>query len=64
MRRDHHEQLAVLRGMLARVNAEWRDLARQSGSEAKLSRMCELRSQRLALMSEVFDLEQRVRKAG
>jgi hypothetical protein len=63
MMRDD-ERGVVLREMLGRVNAEWRILTRQSGSEAKLSRMSELRSQRLALMTEIFDLDQKSRRAG
>jgi len=54
----------LLRTMLANVNTEWRLLARQSGDEAKLSRMSELRSRRLALVSALFELEQQDRKAG
>jgi hypothetical protein len=50
--------------MLTRVNADWRDLTRQSGSEAKLSKMSELRTQRHALMSEIVNLERAERKAG
>lgn len=46
------------------VHAEWRDLSRQSGSEAKLSRMTELRTQRLDLMTEIFERDQSERKAG
>ena len=63
MMRDD-ERGVVLREMLRRVNAEWRTLTRQSGSEAKLSRMSELRSQRLALMTEIFDLDQKSRRVG
>lgn len=62
--KDQRDKLALLRGMLAEVNTEWRVLARQSGSEAKLSRMSELRSRRLALMTEIFNSEQGCRKAG
>ena len=54
----------LLREMLGKVNAEWRLLARQSGSQAKLSRMGELRSQRLALMTQIFELDQQARRAG
>jgi hypothetical protein len=54
----------LLRTMLANVNTEWRLLARQSGNEAKLSRMSELRSQRLALVSALFEIERENRRAG
>jgi antitoxin component HigA of HigAB toxin-antitoxin module len=64
MRKELPDQLAVLRLMLSDVNAEWRDLARQSGSAAKLSRMGELRTQRLALMTRIFNAEQSERLAG
>jgi hypothetical protein len=55
---------ALLRELLGKVNAEWRALSRQSGTEAKLSRMSELRAQRLALMTEIFDLDLKIRRAG
>lgn len=58
------KQRELLREMLGKVNAEWRLLARQSGSHAKLSRMGELRSQRLALMTKIFELDQQSRRAG
>ena len=58
------ERREVLREMLGRVDAEWRTLTRQTGSEAKLSRMSQLRSQRLALITEIFDLDQKSRRAG
>jgi hypothetical protein len=61
---DEMRDIAALKENLARVNAEWRDLARQSGSEAKLSRMIELRTERLTLMTDLFELESRQRKAG
>jgi hypothetical protein len=64
MRKELPDQLAVLRLMLSDVNAEWRDLASQSGSAAKLSRMGELRTQRLALMTRIFNVEQSERRAG
>jgi hypothetical protein len=54
----------MLRTMLANVNVEWRLLARHSGNDAKLSRMSELRSQRLALVSALFEIERGRRKAG
>ena len=54
----------LLRMMLGEVNREWRDLSRQSGNEAKLSRMGDLRAQRLALMTEIFELDQKSRRAG
>jgi hypothetical protein len=41
----------LLREMLVEVNVEWQALSRQSGTDAKLSRMSELRAQRLALMT-------------
>jgi hypothetical protein len=64
MRKQLPNQLAVLKLMLSGVNAEWRELARQSGSATKLSRMGELRMQRLALMTRVFNIEQSERLAG
>ena len=57
MRKELPDQLAVLTMMLREVNAEWRELARQSGSTAKLSRMGELRTQRLALVTHLFKIE-------
>jgi hypothetical protein len=57
MRKELPDQLAVLKLVLSEVNAEWRALARQSGSAAKLSRMGELRTQRLALMTRIFNIE-------
>ena len=62
--RTENGQLALLRERLRRVNAEWRDLTRQSGSEARLSRMSELRAKRLALMTEIFELDRQDRRAG
>ena len=50
--------------MLARVNTEWRDLSRASGTEAKLSRMKELRSARLTITSEIFELDRQDRRAS
>ena len=64
MRKELPDQLAVLTLMLSEVNAEWRELARQSGSTAKLSRMGELRTQRLALMTRIFNVEQSERLAS
>jgi hypothetical protein len=64
MRKELPSQLSVLKLMLSEVNAEWRELARQSGSAAKLSRMGELRTQRLALMTRIFNIEQQERLAG
>ena len=64
MRKQLPDQLAVLRLMLSQVNAEWHELARQSGSTAKLSRMGELRTQRLALMTRIFNVEQSERLAS
>ena len=64
MRKQLPDQVAVLKLMLSEINAEWRELARQSGSAAKLSRMGELRTQRLALMTRMFKLEQHKRLAG
>jgi hypothetical protein len=54
----------LLREMLVEVNAEWQALSRQSGTDAKLSRMSELRAQRLALMTEIFNLDLKMRRAG
>jgi antitoxin component HigA of HigAB toxin-antitoxin module len=64
MRKELPDQVAVLKLMLSEVNAEWRELARQSGSAAKLSRLAELRTQRLALMTRIFNMEQQERLAG
>jgi hypothetical protein len=64
MRKELPDQAAVLKLILTEVNAEWRELARQSGSAAKLSRMGELRTQRLALMTRIFNMEQQERLAG
>lgn len=64
MRKELPDQLAVLKLMLSEVNTEWRERARQSGSTAKLSRMGELRTQRLALMTRIFNIEQQERLAG
>jgi hypothetical protein len=58
------DQLAVLKLILSEVNAEWRELARQSGGAAKLSRMGELRTQRLALTTRILNIEQQKRRAG
>ena len=58
------ERRSLLRDMLARVNAEWRDLSRASGTEAKLSRMKELRSARLTITSEIFKLDRQDRRAS
>lgn len=59
-----NERRTLLRDMLARVNAEWRDLSRASGTEAKLSRMKELRSARLTITSEIFELDRQDRRAS
>ena len=50
--------------MLGNVNAEWRELARDNGVQAKWTRMKELRSQRLAITAELFDLDVRDRLAS
>jgi hypothetical protein len=60
----NEERRVVLREMLAKVNREWRELARASGREAKLSRMIELRSQRLAVTAEMFELDLEERRAS
>jgi antitoxin component HigA of HigAB toxin-antitoxin module len=64
MRKELPNQLAVLKLVLSEVNAEWRALARQIGSAAKLSRMGELRTQRLAVMTRIFNIEHQERLAG
>lgn len=46
------------------VNREWRELSRQTGNEAKLSRMGQLCAQRMVLMIEIFELDQTSRRAG
>lgn len=58
------DQGNLLRVMLGEVNREWRELSRQTGNEAKLSRMAELRAHRLALMTEIFELDQKSRRAS
>lgn len=58
------ERRDELLSRLTKVNAEWRELSRVSGTEAKLSRMVELRSARLALTSELFELDRQERRAG
>ena len=55
---------AISRASLGEVNREWRKLTRQSGNEAKLSRMGELRAQRLAFITEIFELGQKSPRAG
>lgn len=50
--------------MLSEVNRKWRELSRQTGNEANLSRLGELRGQRLALITEIFELDQKSRRAG
>jgi hypothetical protein len=64
MRKELPDQLAVLKLVLYEVNTEWRELARQRRSAAKLSRMGELRTQRLALMTRIFNIEHHERLAG
>jgi hypothetical protein len=49
---------------LAKVNAEWRDLSRATGTATKLSRLAELRSARLAFTAELFELERQERRAS
>ena len=56
-----HERRRLLCEMLGNVNAEWRELARDNGVQAKWTRMKELRSQRLAITAELFDLDVRDR---
>jgi hypothetical protein len=54
------ELVAVLRKRLSKVNAEWQALTRQEHrSPAKLERMNELRTRRLALMTELFEIDRR-----
>ena len=60
----NNERRAVLRAMLAKVNAEWRELSRDNGTQAKWTRMKELRAQRLAITAELFDLDVQDRRAG
>jgi len=50
-------ELAALKLLLREVNGEWRELARKNGSAAKLSRLGELRAQRLALTTSIFNIE-------
>ena len=64
MRSDLPNQLAVLRGTLREVNAEWRALVSESGNAAKLSRLADLRTQRLALMTRIFEIERSQRRTG
>lgn len=58
------ERRSQLRAELAKVNAEWRDLARSSGTATKLSRMVELRSARLAFTAQLFELERPERRVS
>ena len=60
----NEDRRVVLGKKLAKVNKEWRELSRASGREAKLSRMMELRSQRLAVTAEMFELDREERRAS
>ena len=54
------DEKVVLRQRLAAVNSEWRTLAREKPKCAsQLGRMDELRTQRLALMTDLFEFERR-----
>ena len=54
------ELKVALRQRLGAVNSEWRVLTRDNDKCAlKLERMNELRTRRLALMTELFEIEQR-----
>jgi len=64
MRKELPEQLAILKLMLSQVNAEWRELARQTGRADKLLRLNELRSRRFELVTRIFSIEERQRLVG
>ena len=54
------EQKLELRRLLGAVNAEWRALSREmSKHSSRLMRMEELRSERLVLMTALFEFERR-----
>lgn len=54
------ELKVALRQRLSAVNAEWRVLTRDNDKSAiKLERMNQLRTRRLALMTELLEIEQR-----
>jgi hypothetical protein len=54
------DEKVVLRQRLAAVNSEWRMLTREKPKRAsQLGRLDELRTQRLVLMTELFEFERR-----
>ena len=59
------ESELALRQKLGAVNAEWRALSRERNKSAQmLQRMDELRTHRLALMSELFDIQRQRESAA
>jgi hypothetical protein len=53
----HPQDLAQLRSKLNEVNAEYRELARDSRDTSRLARMAELRRVRLDLMTRILNAE-------
>jgi hypothetical protein len=53
----HPQSLGELRVRLDEVNAEYRQLARDSRDASRLARMAELRRLRLDLVSRILDAE-------
>jgi hypothetical protein len=60
----HPQHLAELRSRLNEVNAEYRDLVRDSRDLSRLARMAELRRVRLELMTRILNAEGTGRLAG
>jgi hypothetical protein len=60
----HPQDLAGLRLRLNEVNAEYRDLVRDSRDLSRLARMAELRRVRLELMTRILNAEGSGRRAG
>ena len=60
----HPQHLGELRLRLNEVNAEYRDLVRDSRDTKRLARMAELRRVRLDLMTRILNAEGSGRLAG
>ena len=60
----HPQDLGELRSRLNEVNAEYRDLVRDSRDTKRLARMAELRRVRLDLMTRILNAEGSGRLAG
>ena len=60
----HPQHLGELRLRLNEVNAEYRDLVRDSRDSKRLARMAELRRVRLDLMTRILNAEGSGRLAG